>query len=52
MKTTIWEKGKKITIFIGGDPEKGAAPKITIEIDGPQIQLDSNKGVITILETK
>jgi hypothetical protein len=51
MKTTIWEK-KPIVIYIGGDPLKNKAPELTIEIQNPQIQIDTDSSTITILETK
>jgi len=51
MKATIWEK-KTITIYIGGDPEKGNAPVFTLELANPQILMDTNTDKITIIETK
>ncbi len=51
MKTTVWEK-KIVTIFIGGDPAKSQAPEITVEIENPQVQFDTDKNVIIITETK
>ncbi len=51
MKTTIWEK-KKIIVYIGGDPAKNQAPEITIEMENPQIQFDSDKNIMIITETK
>ena len=51
MKTTVWQK-KKVVIYVGGDPSKGQVPDLTIEIDNPQIQLDSNNNIIIITETK
>jgi hypothetical protein len=52
MKTTVWKSKKKVTIFIGGDPAKGTSPEITLELDSPQIQIDSETNTIVILETK
>lgn len=51
MKTIIWQK-KKMTIYIGGDPAKNQAPEFTIEIESPQIQMDSDKNIIIISETR
>lgn len=51
MKTNIWKKDKA-TIFIGGDPAKGQTPEITLEMDKPQILIDSEKNIIVIVETK
>jgi len=51
MKTTIWRKGK-ITVYIGGDPVKNQAPEITLELESPQIQMDTDKNIIIIFETK
>lgn len=51
MKTNLWIK-RKVTIFMGGDPTKGEAPEITIELHEPQIMVDSDKGQIIIKETK
>ena len=53
MKTTVWKKDKsKVTVYIGGDPAKNQAPEITIEMDNPQFQFDTDKGVIIVFETK
>lgn len=49
MKTTVWEK-RNITIYIGGDIEKGIPPEITIEINEPQIKFDTYKNEIHIKE--
>lgn len=51
METTVWQK-KRVTIYLGGDPAKNQAPEITITLENPQIQFDSTKNVIVILETK
>lgn len=50
MQANIWLK-KKITLFIGGDPAKGQAPVMTIELGDPQILVDPEKGTLVILET-
>jgi len=49
MKTTIWLR-RKMTIFAGGDPNKGEAPELTIELNHPQIMVDPEKGIIIIKE--
>jgi hypothetical protein len=51
MKTTIWQK-KPMVIYIGGDPTKNKAPELTVEIQNPQILIDTESNTITILETK
>jgi len=49
---TIWLKQPDVTLFIGGDPEKGEAPVITGKLDNPQILLDLQRKTITIIATK
>jgi hypothetical protein len=51
MKTTVWQK-KKVVIYIGGNPASGQVPEITIELDNPQIQFDSDNNSMIITETK
>jgi len=51
MKYTIWQK-KEVVIYIGGDPAKGVPPEITVEIEQPQFQFDSDKSVVIIMESK
>jgi len=51
MKTTVWQK-KKIVIYIGGDPAKNQPPEITVELESPQVQFDSDKNIIIIAETR
>jgi hypothetical protein len=51
MKTTVWAK-KKVTVYIGGDPAKNQAPEITIEMENPQFQFDTDKNTIIIFETR
>jgi len=41
-----------MTIFAGGDPNKGEPPELTIELREPQIMVDPEKGQIIIKETK
>ena len=49
---TFWLK-KESTLFMGGDPQKGAVPELTaVKVKNPQILIDPEKGTITILETK
>ena len=50
MNLNIWVK-RKTTLFIGGDPSKGQAPVVTTELENPQLLIDTEKGVITIIET-
>jgi hypothetical protein len=52
MKTNIWLKQKKVTFYIGGDPEKNQPPTITLELDSPQITFDTDKYIVQITETK
>jgi len=51
MQVSIWQK-KKVTVFIGGDPEKGESPVITLEMDNPQIKFDANKNTMVVFESK
>ena len=51
MKTNIWLKSN-ITIYVGGDPEKGKPPIITLEMKEPQIIFDTDKYTVNIIETK
>lgn len=52
MELTVYLK-KEVTLYIGGDPEKGAAPLITaVRVINPQVLIDPEKGTITIVETK
>lgn len=48
---TIWLKGI-VTLYVGGDPAHGKAPVITTTLDNPQMLVDSEKNIITIVETK
>lgn len=52
MKLTIWEKKEETTIYVGGDPNKGEAPFITIQAKDPQVFIDDDKGYMVIKETK
>lgn len=49
MQTTIWLR-KRMSIFMGGDPNKGENPEITIDVKDPQIMIDPEKGQIIIKE--
>jgi hypothetical protein len=51
MKLTIWLKGEKTTLYIGGEPEKGQAPVVTAELKDPQILIEPDKHLIIIKET-
>jgi hypothetical protein len=51
VKTTIWRRNR-IVIYIGGDPAKGQNPELTIELENPQVLIDSESNIITIVETK
>jgi len=50
MELNIWVK-KRTTLFIGGDPSKGQAPVVTAEMENPQLLINTDTGVITIVET-
>lgn len=50
MQLNIWVK-KKTTFFIGGDPTKGQSPVVTVDLECPQLLIDSENGKITIIET-
>ena len=52
MKITIWLKGDKTTMYVGGDIENGKAPVITAELKDPQIQIEPDKYLVVIKETK
>jgi len=52
MKLNIWLKSDKVTLYIGGDPEKNQAPVVTAELQNPQILIEPDKYLIKIVETK
>jgi hypothetical protein len=52
MKLTIWLKGDKTTMYVGGDFEKGQAPVITAELKDPQIIIEPDKYLVIVKETK
>ena len=49
---TVWVKKSDVTLYIGGNPDKGESPMITATLEKPQIVFDPDKKTITILETK
>ncbi len=49
---TAWLKVKNVKLYLGGDPEKGQAPIITVNLDMPQVIIDPLKNTITIIESK
>ena len=49
---TVWLKQPGVVIYVGGDPTKSVAPVITATLEKPQIIVDPEKNVITIVETK
>ncbi len=51
ISVNVWLKDK-ITIYVGGIPEKGQPPLITLTINDPQLIVDKEKKVIHIIETK
>jgi hypothetical protein len=51
MKLTIWLKGEKTTLYIGGDIEKGQAPVVTAELKDPQFLIEPDKYTVIIKET-
>lgn len=50
MELTIWLKDNA-KIFIGGDPEKGQKPLITVGAKQPQILISEERNKIVIVET-
>lgn len=47
----VWLKDK-VSIYVGGRPEKGQQPLLTISIDSPQIIVDKERNIVYIVETK
>lgn len=39
-------------MYIGGNPEKNESPILTLELDNPQIQFDTDKNIIVVFESK
>lgn len=52
MQVTNWIKAPNVMLYVGGDPEKGVAPIVTIPLNKPQVIVDSNKKTITIIESE
>ncbi len=52
MKLTVWLKGERVTVFMGGDPEKNQAPVVTAELKDPQFLIEPDKHLVIIKETK
>jgi len=52
MQVTAWLKVSGVTLYVGGDPEKGKAPILTVTLEKPQILIDPEKNTITIVENK
>jgi len=52
MELTVWLDKEKVALYIGGDPKKGEAPLVTIDLKSPQILVDKEKGTIIIVETQ
>jgi hypothetical protein len=50
MEITVWLNDQS-KIFIGGDPEKGQKPLITVGAKAPQILISEEKNKIVIVET-
>lgn len=49
---TVWVKDVDVALFLGGNPDKGEAPLITVKLEKPQVLIDWKKKTITITETK
>lgn len=52
MQITNWLKAPNVILYVGGNPEQGSAPLVTIPLNKPQVIVDSNKKTITIIETE
>lgn len=50
MEITVWLKDNA-KIFIGGDPDKGQKPLVTVGAKMPQILISEERNKITIVET-
>jgi hypothetical protein len=50
MKLNIWIP-KKTALYVGGDPSKGQKPTITTDIESPQLLIDTETGVVAIIES-
>jgi len=49
---TNWLKVKNVMVYLGGSPEQGKAPLVTVQMDNPQVIVDPNKKTITIIEAE
>lgn len=49
---TVWIKDPNVTLYVGGDIKEGEAPIITAVLENPQVLVDPDKKVITIVESK
>ena len=49
---TNWLKVPGVMLYLGGSPEKGSAPLVTVQLNKPQVIVDPNKKTITIIETE
>lgn len=53
MQISTWLKVSGVTLYVGGDPEHGKPPVLTVNhLDKPQILIDPDKNTITIVENK
>ena len=52
VKINLWAKKGAVTICFGGDPAKGVAPVLTVEVQNPQVLYDEGSNKIQIVETK
>ena len=48
---TTWLKISGVMLYLGGNPEKGQPPVVTVKLDKPQIIVDPVKNTIIIIET-
>lgn len=52
MIINLWLKSDKVTLYLGGDPDKGQPPIVTAELKAPQIIVEPDRYKVTIIETK
>ena len=52
VKINLWAKKGAVTICFGGDPAKGVAPVLTVEVQNPQVLYDEGSNKIQIVETR
>ena len=48
---TTWLKVAGVMLYLGGSPDKGQPPIVTVKLDKPQVIVDPAKNTITIIET-